>query len=269
LRFFKKFLGKEMKEKSLPGINGPSISFCTTCMGRLWQLEQTLLQNIEQNRHVQGVEFVLLNYNSPDSLDTWAQNHLRKYIEEGILNYYRTTEPTHFHMSHAKNVALKLARGEIVCNVDADNFLEEEFVQGTLEKFRQKGLAIICKIRWSPENTGLTGRIAISKGNFLRLGGYDESFKPMGFQDVDFLERAKRLGIKCYDICPTGARIDNSKEEKVELCEPLGMNWYEMNEYNRQKGEENLRNRKYIANENKEWGKATLIKNFSERVFLF
>ncbi|KKL80749.1 hypothetical protein LCGC14_2001600, partial [marine sediment metagenome] len=48
------------------------ISFCTTCMGRLYNLKETLPKNIEANGEYPNVEFVILDYNSSDGLGDWV-----------------------------------------------------------------------------------------------------------------------------------------------------------------------------------------------------
>ena len=92
-------------------------------MNRLSHLKKTLEKNICDNLVYENLEFILLDYNSTDGLENWAKNDLKNYIEKGILKYYRTSEPNSFHRSHSRNVAMKLASGDIVCNLDADNFL--------------------------------------------------------------------------------------------------------------------------------------------------
>ncbi len=67
------------------------ISICTTCMDRLAQLKETYIKNIEDNINYPNLEFVLLNYNSKDDLDTWAISDLKPYIDKGIVNYLITT----------------------------------------------------------------------------------------------------------------------------------------------------------------------------------
>ena len=45
------------------------VSFCTTCKGRLWQLEQTLPNNLKILDDYS--EIVLLDYQSPDGLKNY------------------------------------------------------------------------------------------------------------------------------------------------------------------------------------------------------
>ena len=114
------------------------ISFCITCMNRLKHLQETLEKNILDNFLVDEVEFVVLDYNSQDGLEEWIARSMMKYIEMGILVYYRTTEPVHYLRSHSRNMVFRLAEGKIVCNLDADNYLGKGFAEFMLKEFQEK-----------------------------------------------------------------------------------------------------------------------------------
>jgi hypothetical protein len=170
-----------------------SISFCTTCMGRLEYLKQTLPENIEVASKFDNIEFVLLDYNSNDGLEEWVADNMMRHIESGLLAYYRNDEPEHFDMSHAKNMSHRLASKEIVCNLDADNKISEEFVRQLRFEFANDKN---CILKPNSNLKGNAGRIAISKENFMFLRGYDESAVGWGNEDQDFFNKADIWGIK-------------------------------------------------------------------------
>ncbi len=189
------------------------VSFCTTCMGRAHHLKETLPQNIRDNPARDGVdvEFVVLNYNSEDDLHEWMTTdpQMKAHIESGLVRYGRTTEPEFFHMSHAKNMAHRMATGDILCNLDADNFLGNRFVDLLHQNFVENmDIVINPSVRVSrlfgKDDQGFFGRVVISKDNFMTLGGYDEKFSGWGGEDSDFLQRAKGLGLDHL-------RVDSSK----------------------------------------------------------
>src|SRR5690606_33709522 len=136
----------------------------------------------QDNESYPAVEFVLINYNSEDQLHEWAQDVLRPYIEKGIVNYYFTPEPRFFHASIAKNLAHKVATGDIVCNLDGDNFTGKDFAFYLNYVVNKRGDNYIFHFKKAPY-WGTEGRIALTRKNFLALGGYDESFEPIGHQD--------------------------------------------------------------------------------------
>ena len=78
------------------------LAFCITCMNRLSHIQETLVKNMEDNFSPNEVEFILLDYNSTDGLEEWVKT-LQNYIDIGILHYYRTDIPTHYHRSHSRN----------------------------------------------------------------------------------------------------------------------------------------------------------------------
>ena len=89
------------------------ISFCITCMNRLKHLQETLEKNILDNFLVDEVEFVVLDYNSQDGLEEWIAQSMMKYIEMGILVYYRTTEPAYYRRSHSRNMVFRRLRQQL------------------------------------------------------------------------------------------------------------------------------------------------------------
>jgi cellulose synthase/poly-beta-1,6-N-acetylglucosamine synthase-like glycosyltransferase len=115
------------KNKHLPNqYSRKKIAFCITCMNRLSHLQETLIENIEDNLLISDVEFILLDYNSSDGLENWVKS-LTKYLDNGILTFYRTDTPIVYHRSHSRNMAIRLSEADIVCNLDADNFLGKNF----------------------------------------------------------------------------------------------------------------------------------------------
>ncbi|MCX2678489.1 glycosyltransferase family A protein [Galbibacter sp. EGI 63066] len=169
------------------------ISFCTVCMNRLYHLKETLPQNIRDNIEYSNVEFVVLNYNSRDDMDVWIKNKMKDYIDMGVLRYYRTEDPDSFHMSHAKNAVSKLATGDIICNVDADNFIRKGFADYLNDMFSEKE-NIYARIDKNSTQRDCFGRIAMWKDDFTRLRGYDERMKGYGFDDYDLWNRLRNLG---------------------------------------------------------------------------
>lgn len=189
------------------------ISFCTTCMGRTHHLKQTLPKNIRENlpradKLDPDVEFVVLDYNSQDGLEEWIKSdpEMIEYMRKGILVYARTTEPQSFRMAHAKNMAHRLAKGDVLCNTDADNFLGPHFATELAHIFQQNPQVIVHPARILGQNIsvderGFFGRIAVTRKGFYDLGGYNENrFKGWGCEDSHFLLRAYAIGLKPYSV---------------------------------------------------------------------
>jgi len=169
------------------------IAFCITCMNRLKHLQQTLEKNIHDNYLIGRVEFILLDYNSQDGLQEWVYNNMLKYIEEGILVYYKTTEPAHYLRSHSRNMAFRLANATILCNLDADNYLGKGFADFMLHEFSNQE-NIFYTTNYSCDGT--YGRICVRRKDFISVRGYNEALQGWGFEDNDFYYRFFLKGIK-------------------------------------------------------------------------
>src|ERR1044072_6302434 len=125
------------------GIFGMKISFCTTCMGRLHHLKETIFANIEANADHPDIEFVVLNYNSPDGLHEWVKENIGRLKN---VAYFREISVTRWRMPHAKNMAHLLATGDVVCNLDADNFTGKGYASLLAKKFTENPNLIVTHV---------------------------------------------------------------------------------------------------------------------------
>ena len=119
---------------------------------------------------------------------------MNKYIEKGILKYLKTEEPKYFLRSHSKNIASIHASGEIVCNVDADNFIGYEFADYINTCFNEND-NIFLSADQILSDKGCIGRICLKKNDFMEVRGYDESMRDYGFEDNDLINRLEMKGL--------------------------------------------------------------------------
>jgi hypothetical protein len=227
------------------------------------------LKNVMDNIDYPHVEFVLLNYNSQDQLHQWAKKALPPYIEKGVVNYYHTTEPTLFHASIAKNLAHKVAKGDIVCNLDGDNFTGKDFSFFLNYKMQSMGERALLHVKKAPY-WGTEGRIVMMKKYFDALGGYDEDFEPIGHEDHDLIERAKAYGLQYSNVQIENFLhyLSNTTKEKAEHCTTDGVNYYDFQNRNKERSKKNIANNILTANPNG-WGRVPLYKNFSKEARVF
>ncbi len=201
------------------------ISFCTTCMNRGQHLQQTLPKNLAGNPDIDGlqVEFVVLNYGDKQGMHEWMMNdpQIQGEIARGRLKYAQTDQEV-FRMSHAKNMAHRLASGDVVCNLDADNFTGEGFAEALKVVFEENENVILnpsveLSKQFSSEERGFYGRIALSRLNFYILGGYSEEYSGWGGEDVDLTRRARLLGLsyKRFDELKYAQVIAHTNEDRV------------------------------------------------------
>lgn len=199
------------------------ISFCITCMNRAMHIKKTLRKNINDNIDYPNLEFVLLDYNSSDDLQEWVFNNFKDELANGRLVYYQTKEPKYFHMANAKNIAHHLATGDIVCNLDADNYTNKDFAFYINKKIQNNTNIIGRQHNYGDliNNYETSGRIFLTKENFLKLGGYDEKFVGWGCEDDDFMERAYIMEIGKENIplvfLKAISHSDNIRSENMNI----------------------------------------------------
>jgi len=196
--------------QSPPPYNGsagspPRLSFFTVCMGRLHHLRHTLVRNLAWNAGHPSLEFVLLDYNSPDDLGGWVQAELGDHLVSGRVAYYRYDHAQFFSFSHSRNMAARLCRGSVICNVDADNLTGYGFAQYVEAHMKDKDLLVGCTFEngvFSPivDDHGWTGRMAVRRQAFLDAGGYDEDMVAWGYEDMDLYNRLWQRGVRCAPI---------------------------------------------------------------------
>jgi hypothetical protein len=169
------------------------ISLCVTCMGRSHDLKETLIRNIQDNEDYPNLEFVVLNYNSPDDMHEFMTSAaVLPYIQSGTILYLITKGPKFYSGPHSRNLAFRNATGEIVSSVDADNFTGKGFATYL------NRLASVCpqKAFFARGKRRIHGRIGMYKNEFEQLGGYDEDLEGYGFDDHSLMIRAMNSGCK-------------------------------------------------------------------------
>ena len=253
------------------------ISLCTTCMGRAHHLKDTLPANIESNQGTESfdVEFVVVNYNSQDDLDEWMRAEVREHIKSGLVRYFKTSEPEYFNAPHAKNLSHVLATGQVLCNVDADNYLGLYFAARMIFYFN-RGYPPIVHVfggitdespddfNWKvhEERSSTFGRICLRREDFIKLGGHDESFEAVLFEDWDLINRATEYGLRYkpekwdrFTNC-----INHSLEDRLCNTPNYEKNKGRLDKYYRELMDENHRLAKAregpIANQGRAWGVA-------------
>lgn len=248
-----------------------SISFVTRCMNRLHDLKETLPKNIQDNKNYKNLEFVILDYNSRDGLEEWIKKEMMDQIECGRINYYKTEEPKFFCPNHSQNVTFKLAQNKLIANVDTDNFTHEGYAQRLNEcAYPYKGKILIVPDNFLLPNSTmllLKGRFCLYKSDIESLRGFDEDLdEGFGNDDVNFVFRCFLRGFKLirYEKYFSDDRINTPDEQKVLYVKNKDFEY--MKRFNGSITWEKLKTGTTIVNKNRHWGKATLIKNFKEKI---
>ena len=227
----------------------PTLSFCITCKNRFYQVSQTLLQNLDNNRlHKKWIEFILVDFGSIDGLQKWVISNFTDDLKSGYLKYYYTDELLFWHSSIAKNTAHWCAGHDIVVNLDCDNYTGFLGGQYIIRRFLDKN-DIVCHQFSGNIPDGSYGRIAILKKFFDSIGGYDESLGPIFFEDVDLINRLRRIGLEYLLLndkkyCKT---ISNTREESLSNT-GSSHDYYTINDLNKKKSAKNIKEGRIKAN---------------------
>ena len=181
--------------------NLPKISFCITCMNRLEHLKKTLPINISHAlTDSENIEFILLDYNSTDGLELWIKENNAQNIDNQTLKYFKTSQPQAYHRSHSRNMVFRLASGDILVNLDADNFIGKGFVEFILKNMVQSSFLAVDETISGTNFKDALGRICVWREDFEKIRGYDERMAGYGFEDLDFKTRLERIGLKLKPI---------------------------------------------------------------------
>ena len=166
------------------------ISYCTTCFGRLWQLKQTIEHNLSFMKSGE-FELCVLAYND-DTVEPYLNEAFAKYIADGRLKVkthhddYKPSDGSDFACGYVKNLSHEMGIGEVLFNLDADNFIDNAHEH--LLKLKPNE---IIKNIGLPD--GRSGRIGVYKTLFKKVGGYRDVGRS---DDGDFVLRCLRDGAK-------------------------------------------------------------------------
>ena len=232
-------------------------------MNRLHHISNTLGANIKEAAAIGG-EVVLLNYGSTDGLDEWIKSNWTRilpYFEAGNFKYFHTKAPQYFFAAHAKNVAHKLASGDILCNLDADNYLISGYPQFLYDSFsKKKDVIVLSEDTPDTHGHGFCGKIAVNKDFFYNVNGYDESQNEgWGWDDTNFQYRTKTYNELSTIECPAhfNRAISHSIEERVVNYK--NQNIYETQNMSIANLNKLFEEKRFVANIGQKWGSATVI----------
>lgn len=194
------------------------ISFCTTIKNRIHHLTKTLPVNIEVIRKwcaqkAITFEFIILDYDSTDGLEEWLAEFCKHNFDIEVI---RMDNKPVYEDQVCKNIVHNRAVGEYLLNLDADNYLDEVYLNRLYELILE-GYEFISQSGYGQKDCGelsgdyvvamfpskypdIAARICITKTGFDLLGGYDEDLKGWGYTDGDFIARAHEIGLRCARI---------------------------------------------------------------------
>jgi hypothetical protein len=214
------------------------ISFCTWIKNRFHQFKEVFPINLE--RMGLDDEWNIVDVDSDDEFSNWIPQDKRINIIKISMK--------ELHFAKLYNISHKLGKGDMLVNLDADNYIGEDFC-GWVHKLKAKGF---MGHTWSNNwDDGTYGRIIIPTKAFYNVGGYDESFEPCGFQDTDIINRVIKSGIKCETSNNKkiyGGSIPNSRNDTMKYVSKKG-SFGTYNSINHEKFKKNIEKGIYKANQ--------------------
>lgn len=190
-------------------------SFCSTCMNREKYFEKTFFENYNNLKSFfdDYFEYIILNYSSKGNLNDIFDT---KMCNLDNVTYIVREDEEYFKHSHAKNIAHVNSKGDILVNVDCDNFISENFLKRICSIFDLHSNNYVHGLK----GIGLGGRITISRENFYKVGGYDERMiSGWGYEDPELLERCRKMGLEVIKEKINGEKcFKQNNKERGENC---------------------------------------------------
>ncbi|WJS86322.1 glycosyltransferase family 2 protein [Paracoccus sp. TOH] len=181
--------GDPMEDAALAAalLRKPRISYCTPIMNRPDDIRGTLAANLEANRPLADqVEFIVVFLDEDRETQGWVRENFPEDLASGYLRMVVETPLDSWHFGRAKNSHRFPARGEIYSSLDGDNFvtLEETRLLLDIHEVHPKGF--VFHHFTGTWGDGSSGRISMPI-HFYREIGYDESFLPRQYDEMDVL----------------------------------------------------------------------------------
>lgn len=159
----------------------PSLTYVTTCKGRLDHLRQTLPRVAAQP----GVNIVVVDYDCPQQSGQWVKEH---FPEAHVV---RIESASGFSPAIARNAGCHAAVTPWLAIFDADILVGEGFFDSV-----SHSLVSGHYYRAKPLTWQTWGSVICERNAFLRVGGYDTAYEGWGGEDEDFYELLKFAGIR-------------------------------------------------------------------------
>lgn len=159
----------------------PTLSFVTTCKGRLDHLRQTLPRMAAQP----DSECIVVDYDCPDGAADWVAANFPE------VRLVRVTNAPLFRKSHAQNLGVAAAVAPWLCLIDADISIDQNFVAGIAPFLGRR-----TYLRPAPLDWNAYGSFVCSKEDFEAIEGYDEALEGCGCSDDDIFRRLEMTGVK-------------------------------------------------------------------------
>lgn len=174
-------------------------------MGRLPHLKKSLPVIESQS----SCKTIVVDYSCPDKSGAWVKKNYTECIVVEVSG------EKFFCLTKARNAAIPIIKKldcPWLCFVDADTILSDDFAE-KIQEYLEQG-TFITGYNISNNVSGLGGLLIVSKEDFLKVGGYDESITGYGTNASEMRLRLYFSGL-AYKILPEGIarHMDHSYTE--------------------------------------------------------
>jgi len=197
------------------------ISYCSTCLNRFCQLKDTLEKNLNAVKDDSLIEFIIVDFNGDDSIEmsNWILENFKNELDNSRLKYYkRKNKGFIWNVQIACNTSYRFSTGDIIVNLDCDNFIQindsqiirsifdstpnillhmSKYNLGTITNIEKYDIKIKEEYKHlGTHETGDAGRFAILREKLLNIGGWDENIIDAFYGDTDFIIRSLKSGLE-------------------------------------------------------------------------
>lgn len=165
----------------------PTISYCIAVMNRPDDVRGTLRANLDENRVFgEKVEFVLVFLDDDSAFHAWVREEFAAELRAGYLRVIEDPPLAIWHFGRAKNSHRRFASGKVFSSLDGDNFVTRHETQQLLEIFDRFGPDFVFHHFSGNWGDGTSGRVSAGM-RFYEEVGYDETFLPRQYDEIDFI----------------------------------------------------------------------------------
>lgn len=161
-----------------------SISFVTTCKGRLRHLQRTLPLLIAEYPE----EIVVVDYGCPDGSGDWVQENFP------LVKVVRVTDDDSFCAARARNLGAEHVTSQWICFIDADIQVSPGWVHWMKLNLDSR-FYYRSEIVNGARERDTWGTFICDRETFNTTGCYDEIFRGWGGEDDDLYKRLFLNGI--------------------------------------------------------------------------
>jgi glycosyltransferase involved in cell wall biosynthesis len=169
-------------------------------MGRLSFLQRTAPRVLANSQ----VHYCLIDYSCPDHCGDWITNAFPEDIRRGRCVVEHVPGQCFFNKCAAHNAGARRAvceGAQYVCFLDADTLVDPDLFSWLIPRL-VTGQFFIAALQPNDKDVhSLTGLLVVSAADFAQSGGFDESFRGWGGEDIEMRLRLHVLhGLSFADV---------------------------------------------------------------------